>query len=715
MATETKGMSEDELSRLLSYEISDSLSFIHSSDSIADDRELNYEYYRGVMTDLPVPRGRSRVTDRSVSEYINMMIPSLIRVFTAGPKIAEYAPTGPEDEAIAEIITKYVNETVFNKDNRGEILIHNQLFDGLVQKTGVLKVYWNEKFETDDTVYDNLTDPELVQLGLQVQQNPELEIVAYGDEEAVPDTVMEAPHTVTVRRTINKSHVGIDSIPNEEFLVNRDARNLDDATIQSHRTYRRVGDLIQEGYEESVVKALPTFNEDRNRRTRADDYYRTRGGNASPDPMMEEKLIHEGIVKCDFDGEGIKPWYFVAGGGDGAVEILEMEPFQDQIYFSCFTPQPIPHTFWGRCPADDLVEIQRVKTVITRLMLDSGYLHLNPQREVVFSDLEKPEQLSLMSPGSSVFVKKPGTIREISVPFVGQSALPMLQHFDSQAESRTGISRGAMGLDPDTLQNQSATAAQLAWNASMGKVELIARIYADTAMRQLFQGILKILIRYQDFPRMVRMSGQQVQIDPRQWEAFTDADVSISTGLGTGNRDRDIAFLNQISQQQLGMLQAIGPNPSVGWSQFIRTQQKMAEAAGIANPEMFFADMPPDWQPQPPPEPPPPPDPRILEVQRKAARDQADIQIDQAEIQLKARELALKEAQVMMSAGQDMSEKDIQTLILQYEKMLQENALKREQIAMNLDLKAAELEAEIQLEKYAIDNDSPKGQGIIPN
>jgi hypothetical protein len=46
------------------------------------------------------------------------------------------------------------------------------------------------------------------------------------------------------------------------------------------------------------------------------------------------------------------------------------------------------------------------------------------------------------------------------VPYIGDKALLALQHFDQVREMRTGVSRSTMALDPEALQNQTATASQ---------------------------------------------------------------------------------------------------------------------------------------------------------------------------------------------------------------------------------------------------------------
>jgi hypothetical protein len=642
-ATPAKGMSMDQLERLLGAEIEEALAYIHTTDIVAAQRERNYDYYRGIMDDVPAPRGRSRVTDRTVSTYINMMLPGLLRVFTAGKTIAEYEPTGIEDEALAKLVTRYVNDVVFRKDNRGEIVLYQRAFDALVQKVGVLKAWWQEGRESKDETYTNLTDEEFTLL-VQAAEAKGEEIVAHSARSqpaaagtAAPGTEIGS-HDLTIRRQINTSRVRIENVPPEEFVINRDARSLEDATFVSHRTFRRAGDLIDQGYALSMIDELPSYTEPRYARGADDERWLRAAPNKPVDSMMREIAVHEGIVRCDYDGEGVREWFFVAAGGEGKVRVLKMEPYDHQMVFADFCPNPLPHIFWGRCPADDLAEIQKVNTVLVRQMLDNLYLSNTPQREVVQDLIVKPDQLMNMAPGAPILVKAPGAIREISVPFTAQAALTALQYFDAVAETRSGVSKQGAGLEPNTLSNQSATAAQLAYAASLGKLEMIARIWAHGGMRKLFRGVLNILIRYQDFERLVRLDGRAQAIDPRAWAAFSDMDAVVNTGLGTGARERDMAFLNMVLQEQKQIMQSMGPmNPVVGVQQYVAALHKAAEAAGVANPQLFFRD-PGNWAPPPPPAPPPPmppqpsPDAALLaqveqqKIQQKNAESVAELQ-----------------------------------------------------------------------------------------
>lgn len=634
-----KPMDLNAVETLIGREIRDALDYVNGSDTISGQRERNLEYYRGEMNDLPTSKGRSSVTDRTVANYINMMLPSLLRVFTSGKNVVEYVATSNQPVEMLKLATRFVNDVVFRTDNRGEVILYQWAFDALVQKVGVVKAVWEEKFETKEETFSGLSDLEFEAL---LYQRPNDQVVAHTGRNTLTVneagvTVESAIHDLTLATRVNRSTARIYNIPPDEFVISRNARDDEDFVIKSHRTKRLVGDLIAEGFPTDIIDQLPDYQAPANS-TNSENRYQndgTRTRASQQDPMLREVVIHDGIVRCDPDGKGVREWYFVAGGDESRVRLLEFKPYKCQVVFAEFCPNPLPHTFYGMCPADDLSELQRVATVLTRQMLDNLYLTNTPQREVVQDWIIKPDQLMNMAPGAPVLVKQPGAIREIAIPFVAEKALLALQHFEQQAEMRSGVSKNALGLNPEALTNQSATAANLAYSASMGKIEMIAKIWATGGMRKLFRGLLKILSEYQDFARVVQMNGQPVQVDPREWRELGDADVVVNTGLGTGTRERDIAFLQAISGIQDDIMETLGPdNPIASFREWVATNQRLIEASGLSNADQYIKLPPPNWQwPQPAP-PQPTPDTQLL-AQVEQGKTAAKLQETQDQIQSK--------------------------------------------------------------------------------
>lgn len=633
-------LTDDAVERLIAAEMTAGLAHVYGADNIAAERDRNYDYYRGVMNDLPAPPGRSRVVENTVANYIGLLKPNLLRIFTAGRNVVEYVSPKPEFQPAVRLVTRYVNDVVFRKDNRGELLLGDWAEDALVQKLGVAMWWWEERWDSRDEILENVPPEQMVLLA---------DAAAARGAEIVEHSEADGLHALKIRTRVNASRCCIDVIPPEEFVVSRDGRTLEEAVLKAHRTGVAAGNLIRAGYDAETVNALPTYTDPYPDRTRKYGRDATDHGarDTSVDAMLRKVALTRGILTCDYDGTGLKDWYFVAGGHEHAPKLLEIAPYHDQIGFADFCPEPMPHTIFGRCPADRLAAIQKIQTVLVRQMNDNLFLSNTPQREVVMDWIVKPDQLMNLAPGAPVLVKQPGAIREIAIPFVADKALAAMQYYDGQAELTTGVGRAAAGLDPGALQNQSATAAANQWSAMQGRVEMIARIWAQGGMRKLFRGAFRCIKAYQDFARVVQVDGTPQTIDPRLWDGLDDLDVNINTGLGTGTRERDFAILGAIEAAQKEILEKLGPNPIVDFAKLVRTLQLKAEAAGIAYPENFFGD-PGAWQgPAPPAREPPQPSPDTLVL---AGVEKAKIA---ARARSEAEELAFRRAHAMAKIASD--------------------------------------------------------------
>jgi hypothetical protein len=312
-------------------------------------------------------------------------------------------------------------------------------------------------------------------------------------------------------------------------------------------------------------------------------------------------------------------------------------------------------------------------------------------------------------------VKNPQAVNQLVVQNVAAQAFPMLEYLDSVQAKRTGVSDAQQGLNPDILSNVTAAAVAAMQGAAAGKLELMARIFAETGVKSLMQGILHMVCKYQDKPRVVRLRGQYVQFDPREWS--NQYDVSINVGLGTGSRQEQLAMLNMIMAKQENILQGYGPaNPLVSVGQYRETLGRLIEAAGFKDTDSFFKPVPPEVdqmlsQPQQQQQ---QPDPTMilaqveqqkaqLKAQSDAARLQADIQVETAKLQSE-REKAMADIAIQQAKLELEREKNSVKLEIEQAKLLADNAIavrqqslaERQQIIAELEMVQQQIDQESQ-------------------
>jgi hypothetical protein len=626
----------------------------HYDTEYSQDRIDAMDYYLGEPFGNEQP-DRSQVVSTEVSDTIEHIMPSLMRIFTQSDEYVRFAPQGPEDVIVAEQASDYCN-WVINNDNRGFEIMHNWFKDALILKTGVVKFYWDETTDIETEEYADLNDEELT----VILADPEVEIIeqderTIGEDMITPDgMVVPAPvlYDIKVKRTKTNGSVKIENVPPEEFLITSRAKSLEDADFVAHRSSMPLSDLIQMGYDRDEVEQYAGVSDVETSEERTSRFEDLEGGAPydSLDPTMRDVLVTECYIRSDYDGDGVAEFRRVLTVGNG-YHVLENEEC-DHVPFAILSPILMPHRAIGRSVAELVMDVQLIKSTLMRQLLDNIY-NTNNARVVAVEGQVNLDDLLTNRPGGIVRTRTAGAVQPLQVPEVSSSVFPALNYMDSVREQRTGISKQSMGLDADALQSTTATAVAAMQAASQGKIEMIARVFAETGVRALFRGILHLVTKYQNKEKIIRLRNQFVSMDPRQWDNMYD--VQINVGLGTGQREQQLATLFQIAAKQEGIMATMGPNnPIVTPIQYRNTLSKIAELSGFKDASEFFQD-PRNAPPAPP--------------QQQGPNPQMQMEMAKAE-----QELALKR-----------------------EKMQLELQFEREKMAAELDLRRQELEFERQL------------------
>lgn len=705
-------MAQNELKSILQAEIDDAIGYIESET--VEQRKQALEAYLRQPYGNEV-EGKSQIVTGEVAEAIDGALPSLVRIFTGSDQIVVFEPQGPQDEASAKQATDYCN-WVFHRDNEGVAILHDWFKDALLQKNGIVKAFWEDKENITKERYYNLSDDELAML----MSDETMEIVEQDTEETpildqmgqpvfdqLGQPMVNSVHNIVVQQKKKVGKVTIENVPPEEFLISKKARTIADSPFVAHRQMLTRSDLIAMGFNKKQVEGLQmddalAYTPERVARFSAGEQpYQVQ----TDDPSMQEIEVFECYVKTDIDGKGIASLVQVFYAGNEILQDLKGKDIieeVDYVPFHSICPIPIPHKFFGNSLADRTTDIQLIKTTITRQMLDNLYL-TNNARVVAVEGQVNLDDLLTSTAGGVIRAKSPNAVQQLVVQNVAQASFPMLQYLDGVQAKRTGVSDASQGLDPSILQNVTAAAVASMQQAGAGKIELMARIFAETGVKSLFKGILHLLCKYQDKPRLVRMRGEFVEFDPRTWA--NQYDVAINVGLGAGNRQEQMAMLSMIVAKQEQLIAQYGPaNPYVSPAQYRETLGRMVEIAGFKDSAQFYKAITPE-QDQMLSNPPPQQQQMPPEVQALMAKTQAEIQANQAKAQA---DLQMQQAQMQadMQMAQQKAALDMQVL---REKEAAKLQLEREKQQAYFALKQQEFEAEAQLKAMKI------GAGITSN
>ena len=649
-------------------EAQENIAYGVNDSALSNDRAEAIDYYLGQPFGNE-EEGRSQVVSYDVQDTIESALPQLLKVFVAGDKVVQFDPKGPEDQEAAEQETDYINHVVMEQ-NEGFKIFYVWFKDALLSKNGYVKVYAEEEEEEEEYEYKGLTDAQLQMLASD-EGTEVLEHTGYPDpsvnmdvvyQQAMmngvdPATVMQPMlHDVKLKVTEKETEIHIENVAPENIMVSVEVNgpNLQDAKFVQHREVMQLADIAETfdkplDYIKSIMSDLrDTFEEESNARDIYDEEY---------DRAIEsqEALVKDTYIKLD--GERYR--VVVLGNTVLYKEKCEYVPF------ACITPMIMPHRHIGRSYADLTMDIQLIKSTLIRGQLDNMYLANNGRYAI--SDRVNLDDMLTSRPGGIVRVDgDPGTgIMPLSHPPLPASSFGMVEYMDSMKEKRTGITAYNQGLDSNSL-NKTATGVAQIMNASQQRIELVARTFAETGVKELFKLVHYLVRTTLTKPDIIRLRNKWVEVDPREWKARKD--LSISVGLGAGNKDQQLVHLTSILQMQKEAIQIGLTSPE----KIYNALAKLTQNAGFKNPEEFWIN------PANTPE---------QEGQKQDKPSEAEIMV-QGQLQIEQ-----QKAQAQLQQEQVRSQNDV---IIEREKIAAQAELERfkAQLRAETDLAIAQIKAQ---------------------
>jgi len=617
-------VTEEELVSRIQSEITDSLGY---GDEISKQREMAMEYYYSLPFGNEV-EGRSQFVDSTVQDTIEWIKPSLMRIFASGDEMVKFSPHGPEDVEAAAQATDYVNY-VFTKDNPGWEILYSWFTDALLQKNGIVKVFWDEYTDTEREEYHNLNEMELEAL----TSNPHIEVIEHSSFDGVEDGEPAILNDVVIKRTNTDGKVVIENVPPDEFLISREAKNIQNARFICHRVRKTLSDLrlmypdqdldpedLGAGEDDGGTQS--TWFGERSARYMYDESGINAGigiGVSPQEEALQEYWLHESFIRTDFDGDGLAELRKVCTVGRYVLANEEI----DTIPFVSITPIKIPHKFFGLSVADLVMTLQLYKSVLMRNLLDNMY-NQNFGRYAVLEGQANLDDLLTQRPGGVVRVKSPNAVTPLATPPLEPYSFQMLEYIDEIRESRAGVSKHSQGLNDAALTSHTtATAVNAVLTNAQSRVELIARNFAETGVKDLMRRIYELLLKNQDKKRVVMLREEWVPVRPDMWHDKMDCTVSVA--LGNGNKDQQMMHLSAIidfaSQALSGGLPIVTPE------NLYNLGSSLIKAMGYQNVDDFIT---------PPPE------------EEEEEGPDLEAQAAEMEMQLKHKELEIKQGELQV-------------------------------------------------------------------
>ena len=618
-------ITDEQLISRIRGEITGALGYM--GDTISQQREQAMSYYYSLPFGNEV-EGRSQFVDSTVQDTIEWIKPSLMRVFASGDEMVKFSPHGPEDVPMAKQATDYVNY-VFTKDNPGWEILYSWFTDALLSKNGIVKVWWEEYEEEEREEYRGLDEVALVSLlsddGVEVVEHTEI------IEEEQPY------HDIVIKRKSYDGRVKIENVPPSEFLIARESKNIQDSRFVCHRVLKTLSELREMYPDEDLDPSeigggdddMMAFSGERLERYAFDksaQYWEGWGDSGTDEEGLRTYWLHESYIRTDWDGDGITELRKVCTVGS---KILANDPI-DKVPFVSITPIKIPHKFYGLSVADLVMDLQLMKSTIMRNLCDNMY-NQNFGRYAVLEGQANLDDLLTQRPGGVVRVKSPQAVTPLATPALEPYSFQMLEYLDGVREARAGVSKMSQGLDENALTSHTtATAVNAVMGAAQSRVELIARNFAETGVKDLMICIYELLHKNQDKQRVIELRNEWVPVRPDVWRDKYDCTVSVA--LGSGNKDQQMMHLSQMLSFAGEAMK--GGLPIVSVQNMYNLGASLVRAMGFQNVDDYLTDpsrMPPEQEEGPSPD----EQAKLLEAQVK----QEELKIKAAEVQIKAQKI----------------------------------------------------------------------------
>lgn len=647
----------------------------YSGGETSKERALAWDYYLSKPMGNEI-EGRSSVVTSDVSDVVDGMIPSLLRLFTTSDNLVNFEPFGPEDVAQANQESDYVNYTFFKKNPNAFILLYTWFFDALIQKNGVVKAWRDEREVVTEESYTGLSEEEVFKL-LEDEELDPVERDERIERIVTPEGEISVTlHDITFKRTTTKGVIRVENVPPEEYRISSDSRSIDPTEARMIGQEREItrSDLISMGFDKDIVNSLPNSansndTEEKIARRDIEEYQ-----DGVTQKAQEKVQVREAYIKLDMTGNGKSELRQVITAGN---TVLLNEPADRQPYH-IISPQPLPHKHFGRASAEKVMDIQQVNTTLLRQILDNYYHTNNPGHGVWEQGIGDNTLDDLLTTDIGRVVRFDRPVGEsyapMTVPFVAGQAFTALEYFDGVKRDRTGVHADGDGLNPEQLKNIQQSVLTQANDLSRMKIEAVARIFAETGIKSLFLHIHELILKHQDRQEVINLRGEWIPIDPTSWKNRYDMTVNI--GLGIGSKESKMMQLNQIWEKQGQGLQFGITKPA----NMFNTATEMANAAGFKDGNMFFTNPGDGDMPQN--------DEQMKLQQQQLEMVQRQQQLDAQGLQLKdqkqQQDMQYRMMQLQQKAASDAAGLDEKSQKRQDDLMIEIEKLKNEMTEMEL-------------------------------
>ena len=457
---------------------------------------------------------KSKIVSKDIKKQIEWLIPSAADPFLSTSDVIKCTPITAEDTLSARQNELLLNTQFCRKFSRFNF-INKAIRVLATEGTLVIQTGWDyEDKEVEEEVeiaivdkYGNTIIRKEIQKVTKVIKNQPTAIVCRNEDIFIDPTCM-------------------DDMDKCQFIIHRYESDL--STLKADGRYKNLDkiDTNSGGYD-------PDFDAQDKTEFKFEDKAR------------KKVLVYEYWGNYDVNNDGITEQIVCAWVGDTIIR-LEDNPYPDKKPPFIVVPfSSIPFQMYGEALAENIGDNQKVKTAITRGVIDNMAKSNNGQIGIRLGALDLANRKKFLQGKNFEFKGTPADFWQGSFNQIPGSVFDMLQLMNNEIESQTGVNAFSKGLTGNSL-GSSATAARGMLDATALRRLHLVRNIAENLVKPLMRKWMAYNSEFLEEEEVVRVTNEEyVPVRRDDLEGKVDIDITISTYEEANARSQELGFMLQ--------------------------------------------------------------------------------------------------------------------------------------------------------------------------
>ena len=470
--------------------------------------------------------GKSKIVSKDIKKQREWMIPSITDPFLSTSDVIKCNPVTYEDAKAARQNELLLNTQFCRKFNR---------YNFIMKATKVLV--------TEGSV--------VIQTGWDYEEE---EVEAEVEVISVDENGMEFVDTeISMQTNVIRNQPTAVVCRNEDIFI--DPTCMDDmekCQFVIHRYESSLNALKQDGRYENLDKveaAQYNLTNDPQYLREDQSYFEFK------DKPRKKFVVHEYWGNYDIDGDGIAEPIVCAWVGNTLIR-LESNPYPDKKPPFVIVPfSAVPFHMFGEALAETIGDNQKIKTAITRGMVDNMAKSNNAVVATRKGALDPVNRKKFLKGENFEFNGTPGDFWQGSYNQLPSSAFDMLNLQNNEIESQTGVKSFSGGISGNAL-GSTATGARGALDATATRRLNLVRNMSENMIKPIMRKWMAYNAEFLEEEEVIRITNDEyVPIRRDDLAGKIDIDISISTSEDNAAKSQELSFL----------LQTVGPSedPSI--------------------------------------------------------------------------------------------------------------------------------------------------------